>query len=299
MIVNKVRTILRIILKITPTKTLIDFGDLRSAPDCHAECIGCTESRSAVSCFSCRHFTQSLRNRAGFKCVAKCDEGYFLEGYKCRACSPNCKTCIKAEQCETCPGAQLLIDVNHYGHLDHGQCIDTCPPELEPDYTIAVQARCVLKRNKCSIGYYEATNSVCTPCDDACRICHGPGPLQCDSCAPNFSNRSVGYCRPCCRAGEDPMLHHCEDCTLLSPEVHGMHSSVFHILLFTIIVLTLCVIVSVFIIKIGIGSSSSRTDRNIDYAPLPAKEQVIDSFADTTDSESADELNDKNEFENS
>nr|CDP91732.1 BMA-BLI-4, isoform c [Brugia malayi] len=118
---------------ITPTETLTNFGDLRSAPDCHSECIGCTESRSAVSCFSCRHFTQSLRNRAGFKCVARCDEGYFLEGNKCRACSPNCKTCIKAEQCETCPGAQLLIDVNHYGHLDHGQCIDACPPELEPD----------------------------------------------------------------------------------------------------------------------------------------------------------------------
>lgn len=70
--------------------------------------------------------------------MAKCDEGYFLEGYKCRACSPNCKTCIRAEQCETCPGAKLLIDVNHYGHLDHGQCIDTCPPELEPDCKFSI-----------------------------------------------------------------------------------------------------------------------------------------------------------------
>ncbi|EJW74008.1 hypothetical protein WUBG_15085, partial [Wuchereria bancrofti] len=52
---------------ITATETLANFGDLRSASDCHSECIGCTESRSAVSCFSCRHFTQSLRNRAGFK----------------------------------------------------------------------------------------------------------------------------------------------------------------------------------------------------------------------------------------
>lgn len=82
--------------------------------------------------FCCICFSRLPKSRY-YRCVAKCDEGYFLDGYKCRACSPNCKTCIKAEQCETCPGAQLLIDVNHYGHLDHGQCIDLCPPELEPD----------------------------------------------------------------------------------------------------------------------------------------------------------------------
>lgn len=67
----------------------------------------------------------------------------------------------------------------------------------------------MLKKNKCSIGYYEAANLICTVCDDACETCHGPGPLQCDSCAPGYSNRSVGYCRPCCRPGDVPYLHHC------------------------------------------------------------------------------------------
>uniref|UniRef100_A0A8R1TL37 Furin-like cysteine-rich domain-containing protein n=1 Tax=Onchocerca volvulus TaxID=6282 RepID=A0A8R1TL37_ONCVO len=232
-----------------------------------------------------------------YRCVVKCDEGYFLEGHKCRACSPNCKTCIKPEQCETCPGTQLLIDVNHYGHLDHGQCVDVCPPELEPDYTIAVQARCVLRRNKCSTGYYEAISSVCTPCDDACRTCHGPGPLQCDSCASNFSNRSVGYCRPCCKAGEDQMLHHCENCGLSSLQVHAVHPSFSRTLLFTLVFLIFCVVVVALIVKIA-GHSSSNHNRNIDYAPLPAKEQLIDSFADTTDSDSADEINDKNGLRN-
>uniref|UniRef100_A0A914S7R9 Growth factor receptor domain-containing protein n=1 Tax=Parascaris equorum TaxID=6256 RepID=A0A914S7R9_PAREQ len=174
-----------------PHPDTISFGDLRSAPDCHPECIGCSESRSAVSCFACKHLTQN--DDAYCRCVSRCDEGFFVEGDKCRSCSPNCKSCIKAEQCQTCPGAKLLIDVDHYAHLDHGQCVDTCPENLEADYTIAIQARCVLKKNICSVGYYEAPNLMCTICDDACSSCHGPGPLQCDSCAPNYSNLSVGY----------------------------------------------------------------------------------------------------------
>ncbi|VDN50247.1 unnamed protein product [Dracunculus medinensis] len=186
-----------------------NFGDLHSVGNCHEECLGCIEPRSAVSCFTCKHLTQSLRNRAGFKCVARCDEGFFVENDKCRACSPNCKTCSKAEQCTTCPGAMFLIDVDHYGHLDHGQCVKKCPAELEPDYTSAVQARCVLKKNRCSEGYYETVTYQCKECDEACRTCHGPGPLQCDSCSANYSNLSVGYCRPCCGHDEAPMDHHC------------------------------------------------------------------------------------------
>ncbi|KAK6060367.1 hypothetical protein COOONC_01974 [Cooperia oncophora] len=52
----------------------LSFGDLRSAGDCHPECDGgCSESQSAVACFRCKHFTQTLRNKAGngFKCVIR------------------------------------------------------------------------------------------------------------------------------------------------------------------------------------------------------------------------------------
>ncbi|VDN01114.1 unnamed protein product [Thelazia callipaeda] len=280
----------KITYPVNPTDSSIN-SSLPSAPNCHPECNGCSESRSAVSCFSCKHLTQSLRNRAGFKCVKRCDEGYFLEGDKCRACSPNCKSCIKAEQCETCPGVQLLIDVNHYGHLDHGQCVDECPQGLEPDYTISVQARCVLKKNKCLIGYYEAINLVCTPCDNACRACHGPGPLQCDSCADNFSNKSVGYCRPCCAANDDPMLHHCEDCTAISlheNKIEQVGSSVFTVLCFAIIFVLIFVLITALIMKIINENFLNRDGRNIDYVPLPAEQQV-DSSTDATDSDSDDE----------
>lgn len=35
--------------------------------------------------------------------------------------------------CDTCPGALLLIDVDHYAHWDHGQCVDKCPEGLVAD----------------------------------------------------------------------------------------------------------------------------------------------------------------------
>ena len=112
----------------------ISFGDLSSVGDCHAECLGgCSEKNSATGCFACKHYTQSLRNRAGFRCVDSCDEGYFLDGDKCKVCSNKCKTCKNAEQCDSCHGAQLLIDVDHFGHFDHGQCVESCPTGLIAD----------------------------------------------------------------------------------------------------------------------------------------------------------------------
>lgn len=99
----------------------VSFGDLSSVGDCHPECDGgCSESRSAVACFRCKHFTQTLRNKAGngFKCVfwqsfdlkvvpetrmllsrcvAHCDDTYYLDGSNCKMCSPHCHSCTQAE----------------------------------------------------------------------------------------------------------------------------------------------------------------------------------------------------------
>lgn len=41
-----------------------------------------------------------------------------------------------------------------------------------------IQAKCVLKKNPCSDGYYETQPDVCLGCDRACAICHGPGKLN-------------------------------------------------------------------------------------------------------------------------
>ncbi|CAJ0961487.1 unnamed protein product, partial [Mesorhabditis belari] len=204
----------------------LTFSDFRSVGDCHDECAtGCTEPRSSSACFTCKHLTQTLRNRAGFKCVTRCDDGYYLDGDNCRICSVHCKTCSASEVCETCPGAQLIIDVAHYGHFDHGTCVDQCPMGLIADYqTNLIQARCVLKENMCGEGFYLAVQNKCTLCDEACKTCHGAGPLFCDTCAEGYGNVSVGYCRPCCKTGQQPEVYHCEDCTLKRP-LYRSHAS--------------------------------------------------------------------------
>nr|CAD2127591.1 unnamed protein product [Meloidogyne enterolobii] len=187
-------------------ETAITFGDLRSVGDCHPECLGCSESKSQTACFSCRHFTQSLRNRAGFKCVSHCDTGFYADGDKCKRCSSDCETCSSGELCDTCHGAKLLIDVKHYGHLDHGRCVDSCPSGLVAVYKSTIQAKCVLKINTCAAGYFQSDQAtgVCLDCDKACSLCHGPG----------YGNSSIGYCRPCCST--DQLQQHdtsCEDCS--------------------------------------------------------------------------------------
>ncbi|KAF7634108.1 hypothetical protein Mgra_00006528 [Meloidogyne graminicola] len=197
----------------TEEQQTITFGDLHSVGNCHPECVGCSESKSQTACFSCRHFTQSLRNRAGFKCVSHCDTGFYSDGDKCKRCPSECETCSTGELCDTCHGAKLLIDVKHYGHLDHGRCVDSCPPGLS-----TIQAKCVLKINVCAAGYFESDQvaGVCLDCDRACALCHGPGPLQCDQCAQNYGNSSIGFCRPCCSKTQlQQNDNSCENCLLL------------------------------------------------------------------------------------
>lgn len=80
-----------------------------------------------------------------FRCVARCDEGYFIEDDKCRVCSTTCKTCVAAEKCETCHGAKLLIDFDHYSHQDHGTCVDSCPEGLEADCKLATYSSSTAK----------------------------------------------------------------------------------------------------------------------------------------------------------
>lgn len=41
------------------------------------------------------------------------------------------------------------------------------------------------------------------------------GPLQCDQCAVDYGNRTMGYCRKCCSSDEIANKNtHCEDCAV-------------------------------------------------------------------------------------
>ncbi|PAV82803.1 hypothetical protein WR25_21975 [Diploscapter pachys] len=277
----------------------ISFGDLTSAGNCHAECDGgCTESQSATTCFKCKHLTQTLRNKAGngFKCVSHCDDTYYLEDDKCKMCSKNCHTCSQAELCETCPGSQLLVDFEHPHKFDHGKCVDKCPEGLIPDYeTNLLQAKCILREDKCGPGYFINTVGKCSNCDNACETCAGPGPMSCIQCAKGYGNRSVGYCRPCCVTGEaqmGTMNVSCEDC---SPNAHypdrsRPHSSFFFSFAWVLVVATVFLLFGCLFYYCTKEETSGAV-----YTPLPHYNSETDRvhLMEASDSDEEDRIYDK------
>ncbi|CAI4229915.1 unnamed protein product [Auanema sp. JU1783] len=275
----------------------IAFGDLTSVGDCHELCDGCTEPRSATSCIRCKGLTQTLRNKggSGFKCVNHCDDTYFLDGNMCKMCSSHCHTCTEAEVCATCPGSQLLVDAKEVGL--HGKCVDKCPGNLVTDYeSNLLQARCVTVAEKCGAGYYIDVLGKCSPCDEACQTCHGPGSLSCDSCSSGYGNRSTSYCRPCCVNGQEPGRERCEDCSPNAkyPDRHRSSRSMFWTLVWSVI------IVAILIIVYGVVQCFIREDRQqIDYTPLPHYNSASDKVKllgeESSDDEELYELNPKTE----
>ncbi|KAI3420322.1 putative oxidoreductase bli-4, mitochondrial [Globodera pallida] len=247
----------------------IRFGTLQSVGDCHPECLGCSEPRSQSACFSCHHFTLTLRNRAGFKCVEHCEEGFYADGDKCKRCATDCETCSQAELCDKCHDAKLLIDVKHYGHMDHGRCVETCPSGLVADYSLTIQAKCVLKKNSATI--------LALPC-------HGPGPLQCDECAQDFGNRTMGYCRKCCSPDQLAQKDlHCEDCSksfaAARRDLLSLSSLVANF--FTIVGLVLLGTVLYYLCRQLIcccmGKGRNRSPSNLEYTPLTTIGDDFDS----------------------
>ncbi|KAI6182606.1 CRE-BLI-4 protein [Aphelenchoides bicaudatus] len=266
-------------LDLAPNLGNLETADKVSAGNCHPECNGCSASEdpkvqgSATSCFACKHFTQALRSQVGFKCVSKCDEGFYADGDKCKKCSSNCASCSEAERCLTCHGALLLIHTPT-NRIDQGHCVQICPLGLRADFSHATQARCMIKASLCENGYYEGIAGKCQPCDEACKRCHGPGPLECLECAPGYGNGStMGYCRPCCKGKDTPesTQHRCEDCTKLNESIIVQPSLQFGHLLLT----------SLFILLVGfacyygcVRRFLSRQPRDtLEYAPLRTDEE--------------------------
>ncbi|CAD6184311.1 unnamed protein product [Caenorhabditis auriculariae] len=270
----------------------LSFSDLTSAGNCHEECNGgCSEPQAATTCFSCKHLTQTLRNKAGsgFKCVTHCDDTYYLEGDKCKMCSSHCHTCSQAEICETCPGSQLLIDVVDFPHFDHGKCVDACPAGLVADYeSNLVQARCIWKRDLCGEGYYINAVGKCDQCDPACTNCTAPGPMSCDLCAKGFGKGAIGYCRPCCKPGSTPD-YHCEDCTVTrgSSSSSGSASSTSFLrsfFLFLAVIVFISCLVSVICYCLRDGRNQ------VDYTPLPHYNSASEKVNLGCESDDDDEL---------
>ncbi|KAK6060368.1 hypothetical protein COOONC_01975 [Cooperia oncophora] len=202
-------------------------------------------------------------------------------------CSSHCHSCTQAEVCETCPGAQLLVHVAN--SPQNGKCVDACGIGQVPDYeTNLVQARCVLREERCGAGYYLNSIGKCDQCDQSCTLCTGPGILGCTTCAPGYGNRSTSYCMPCCAEGQVAQNYRCEDCSPNAkyPDRSQRGSGLFWSFLWAVLIVVLFSFVGC------IAYCLLRDDHSqIDYTPLPHyNSQTGEVHIFGSDSDEDDEL---------
>ncbi|KAI6226031.1 Convertase P-domain protein [Aphelenchoides besseyi] len=286
------------------------YGDVKSVGNCHSECEGCSEPGSAAACFACKHYTQALRNRAGFKCVSRCEDGFYPDGDKCKKCGSNCRTCSEAERCETCQGALFLIET-HTQRVDQRHCVTACPLGLQADCKIlsskqkkrkrvadhhANQARCLIKKDICEDGFYLGVGARCQPCDEACRTCHGPGPLECLTCAQGYGNGTLGYCRPCCTGKDTPIStsHRCEDCGQL-PKTNESNSELGSFVREFIFIVLFVIAVAFCYLEVGRRFCTSK-ESGLEYTPLKNND-LKDTFWSGDDTD--DETEERNDIQSS
>ncbi|KAK6029261.1 convertase P-domain protein [Ostertagia ostertagi] len=166
----------------------LTFGDLRSVGDCHPECDGgCTESQSAVACFRCKHFTQTLRNKAGNGLQSAVCEIVLEHTFRSRG-----EFTLKMMRQIWCKHAVFYVrnDVemgyylNSIGKCD--QCDGACATCSGPG---------ILGCTTCASGYGNRSTGYCKPC---CNEGETSDNYRCEDCSPNAkypdrSHRSSGF----------------------------------------------------------------------------------------------------------
>lgn len=105
-----------------------------------------------------------------------CYTNNFLSGSTCSTCSPNCRTCLSANQPTTCTSCLAGF------YLSNSQCIQGCPLNC---INCASSTVCSI----CASGYTlfnQGGNTLCVPCTTSCRTCAQGQPAACLSCGAGF-----------------------------------------------------------------------------------------------------------------
>ncbi|CAK9301053.1 unnamed protein product [Gordionus sp. m RMFG-2023] len=147
---------------------------------CHSQCSGGCSGQGPHSCFSCKYF-----NWRG-ECVQVCPVGSYLG--PSNVCLPCHETCIKCNGslpqmrengCHVCALAYTLPNNN-----------TICIKDLCPD---GFYDKVILD----SVEKYDRQPRVCTPCEDVCATCRGPGPYACNLC-DYYTNPHDALCTKRC-----------------------------------------------------------------------------------------------------
>ncbi|KAL4456740.1 hypothetical protein ABPG73_014766 [Tetrahymena malaccensis] len=141
-------------------------------------------------CKQCSNFCQSCNNQQN--CLA-CIQGYYLNNNKCFQCDASCLQCSDqgSSNCTICQQSGYYISTKL-----NNQCVpqcDTTQAQYVDSTTNTNQYYCRQCPEACQIcnsatscttckpGYYLDQNT-CSPCDNSCTSCLGPGPNNCLIC---------------------------------------------------------------------------------------------------------------------
>ena len=138
---------------------------------CNAPCRTCVTHPSV--CTSCE-IDATLSDG---KCFTTCSTGTYPVSGLCRPCDFSCATCMSSARfCTSCAEGSFL---------SNGACYNYCPQYDS-------QGNCVAS---CSPGFYQSSNSACSPCRSNCQECASP--TTCTKCATNLYSY-LGDCLVTC-----------------------------------------------------------------------------------------------------
>ncbi|KAL4502619.1 hypothetical protein ABPG73_014376 [Tetrahymena malaccensis] len=191
------------------TDYTFDSSKNQCNPNCDASCKTCSKPKDANQCLSC-------------------NEGFFLEGSKCTACTQPCKTCSdKSNKCLSCIANYTFDSVNNVCVADCDISCKTCQNPKDQNSCLSCNDGFFLDGSKCSkcaspcntcetqsqkclsciINYtLDLSKNICNPsCDSSCKSCVAPkDPAKCQECYKGFY-LSSGQCVQC----SSP----CKECT--------------------------------------------------------------------------------------
>ncbi|EAR96176.2 REJ domain protein (macronuclear) [Tetrahymena thermophila SB210] len=139
-------------------------------------------------CRSCMSKCQTCTNSNGCQ---KCLTGYYYTGNSCAPCDNTCNSCSGPgkDQCTICQSNQYISEnLNNYCDpncdLTQGQFIDQSNPDQKYCKKCVSNCKTCSNYTNCTtcMDYYYVSGNTCSPCDNSCKQCSGPGVNQCTVC---------------------------------------------------------------------------------------------------------------------
>ncbi|XP_077441964.1 proprotein convertase subtilisin/kexin type 5 isoform X2 [Vanacampus margaritifer] len=205
------------------------FGDRLSGEceACPAGCLYCVDLERCTRCLSRPAAVLFLQDG---QCVPQCVRGY-PAGQACRSCASDCASCEKnATYCLSCEEPLLLLDHQCVeacpaGHAVHiGEC-RRCPPACDDcsplgectaceEYHFFHEGACL---PECPERFFaDNDRRECLRCHPDCRLCDGPGSVDCDACVDPQAALRDGECVDACPARTflDDVTGECQECDI-------------------------------------------------------------------------------------